>query len=121
MSPIGYGPSPPVRMDHPGSGGAHGHTLFSPPLGFASGLVVAVGSFAFVDAHVDGAPALGREPEEEAGFGLHVGEEGIRVVGDVLVDQLPGDRPDVEVGQPLRFDEAVDADMAGDGLEGFDA
>ena len=88
----------------------------------------AVFALAAVDGEVDGAPLFGGEAEEHAGFGLHVGEEGVDgvVVGgvaasDVFFGELAGDGPDVEVGQGEGFAGSVDADVAGGGGGGFDA
>jgi len=82
-------------------------------LALAVGLVVAVGPFAFVDAHVMAARPRG-EAEEEAGFGLHVGRKRHPGVGDYL-STAAGDRPDVEVGSSFASDEAVRRRRGGDG------
>jgi len=91
-------------------------------------LEFAVGAFAAVDAHVDGAGDLGLEAEEEARFGLHVLEEcfdgggiGGVAAADVFFGEEAGDGPDVEGGEFEGGDGAVEFDVADEWWAGFDA
>src|SRR3954447_15387932 len=97
-----------------------------PGVRLAPHLVLPIAALAAVHPHVDGPEHLGFELEQQPVLGLHVGVEGLgrlRARGrpDVLVDEGPTDRPDVEVRQLAWAGHSIALDVARQCAHGLDA